>query len=332
MILGWHLDAPWTLIGLLIVLPIFLMATFIFRKRQLFDYPPLQHQKPKKAHKIIFGAHTILITLMLSSLFVSLANPYKTTEMISIEENGIDILVTCDVSSSMQATDFSPTRLEATKKIVSDFVRRSHGHRIGMLVFGKHVFTLSPMTTDHLFLQDLIDGLSLNTIDHELSGGTALGDGLLRSVDILRNIKTEGRSQVVILLTDGDNNYGVEPELAAKFAKKYGIKVYTIGIGSTELIDVYPDPQDKSFSFKSQLVEAPLEKIAQITGGQYYHAVNQQILQQIFIEISKLEQTPLEIDRVSQKKYERFPFNLTAALCFIAAFILQVLFIRRPLR
>jgi len=330
---SYSFDHPWLLIGILIVVPIYLYLLLTGRKRSLIPYPPIQYQQAKLFPKLLFGIFSALEVFLLIFIFFSLAKPYNSTEITSIEEDGIDVALVIDVSASMQANDFDPNRLEATKKIVKDFVRRSGGNRIGLIVFGKHVFTLSPLTTDHLVLSDLIDNITLNTIDHYRSGGTAIGDALLRAADILQGLKIEGRAQVLILLTDGDNNEGIEPKKATKFAVSHDIKIHTIGLGATTPVEVQPFPvKDPKWTFSTKLVEEPLKEIAVQAGGQYFHASNDAVLIEIFNELSRLERTPLEVDRVSQKKYKSADFNIIIACLFVTALLLKVIFLRRPLK
>jgi len=329
---GFHIEHPWVLILIVLILPLYLFLTIRARKRSVIPYPPIQYQKGSYFPKLIYIINTVLVSLLLATLLLSLSKPYKETESVAIEEKGIDIVMLVDVSASMQATDFSPNRLEATKLIIKDFVRRSGGHRIGIIVFGKHVFTLSPVTTDHLVMHELIDGLSVQTIDHYISGGTAIGDAILRGTDILNSIKAIDRDQIMILLTDGDNNTGIDTQLATKFAIDNEIKIYTIGLGSTDEITVTPNPNQPDWTFDTKLVEGPLKDIAQETGGEYFHASNNLILNEIFHEIAKLEQSPLEIDRIYQKKYRRYPLNVTIASLFIITLLIQVIMIRRPLK
>ncbi|OVE80569.1 hypothetical protein BVY03_06010 [bacterium K02(2017)] len=269
---------------------------------------------------------------MILILFISLSKPYRSTELVSINENGIDIIIIIDVSASMQATDFTPNRLEATKTIVKDFIRRSSGNRIAMIVFAKHTFTLSPATTDHLVLYELINGLSLETIDHYTSGGTAIGDSILKGTELAKSIKIEDRDQALILLTDGDNNAGINNNLATKYAVDHQLKIYTIGLGSTSEITVNPDIDDPEWNFTTKLIEEPLIKIASTSNGKYFHASNNAALNEIFVEIAKLEQTPLEINKFKQKKYYRYNLNLSIGTLFILALIIKSIFIRRPLK
>lgn len=251
-----------------------------------------------------------------------------------VKQEGIDILLTVDISSSMQAKDFQPNRLEAAKKILKDFVRRSSGDRIGIVVFAAHVFVLSPLTTDHLVLQHLIDGLSLDSIDHYKSGGTAIGDGILRSAEILKQNKIDKRDQVMIVMSDGDNEQGVDTAIATKFAyQEVGIRIHSIGVGSPTPIEVFPNPiKQPDWHFFSKLNEETLKSIALAAGGKYFHAAGNEALIQVFQELSHLERTPLETDKVFQRRYLRYPINLASAGIFVVIMIMRVLFIRRPLK
>jgi Ca-activated chloride channel family protein len=332
-ILSYKFDSPMVIVTLLAVIPLYLYFQFKARQTQVIPYPPLQYKAGKSWLRTIFGLFIITDLLLLILLFISLANPYKKTEAVSIKEDGLDVLLAIDVSASMQALDFPPNRLEATKTIVNEFVRRSGGNRVGIMVFAKHVFTLSTLTTDHLILKNHIDGLSLDTIDHYKSGGTAIGDAILRGTEILKTAKIPGRDQVMILLTDGDSNVGSEIGLATKYAIENHVRIHTIGIGTTAEIEVRPDPKNQpDWFFTTKLIEAPMKEIAQVTLGRYFHAANKEIMSDIFIELSRLERTPLEIDRLQQKKYARFPLNASVAGLFTLSIILRVLFLRRPLK
>jgi Ca-activated chloride channel family protein len=329
---GYHIDHLWVLFLLPIAVGAFATAKYILRKRSTIAYPPLQYKTGTQLPKLLYGAMTALEVFLLIVSFISLAGPYKSFELVSIEEEGIDVALVVDISLSMQATDFTPNRLEATKKIVSDFVRKSGGNRVGIIVFAKHVFTLAPLTTDHSLLYDLIDGLSTGTIDHFASGGTAIGDAMLYSADMLNTAKIKNRDQVLVLLTDGESNDGMGLELPTKHAKSSGIKIHTIGIGSVTPLRVVPDPKDPSWSFETKLTEEPLIKIASETGGLYHKAEDGDVLQKIFDELARLERTPLKVDHFKQKKYYRYVFNFAAAVIFLAVILLRVLFLRRPLK
>jgi Ca-activated chloride channel homolog len=328
----YHFEHIWVLILSIPALAAYLYLNIRGRKLSVIPYPPIQYKKKRALPNILYISSVVLESLLIIILFMSLAKPYRSSETISIEEEGLDIVLVVDVSASMQANDFNPNRLEATKLIVKDFVRRSAGNRIGILVFGKHVFTLSPLTTDHLVLHELIDGLSLNTIDHYRSGGTAVGDAILRGTEVMKNSKIPDRSQVLILLTDGDSNIGSKTELATKYAVDNDIRIHTIGLGSTALIRVVPNPKRPDWFFDTKLVEEPLKKIAQAANGRYFHAKNDGLLADIFNEIAMLERTPLEIDRIQQHKYLRYPLNITISILFLITLLTKVLWLRRPLK
>ena len=217
-IFGLKFIHPYLLLLILLVIPVYLFLRFRVQKSQQIPYPPIQYKPASKWPHIIFLLTILLDCLMITATICSIAGPHHSYEIVSVEEEGIDVMIVVDISSSMQATDFTPTRLEATKKIIQEFVRKSGGNRLGIAVFGKHIFTLSPMTTSKDVLHTLVDGISLQSINHNLSGGTAIGDALIYSVDILRNAKIDGRAQVLVLLTDGENNLGASPLLGAKFA------------------------------------------------------------------------------------------------------------------
>lgn len=329
---GYHIDHLWVLILFPIAIALFAATKYVLRKRSVIAYPPLQYKMGSHLPKLLYGVITGLEVLLLVITFISLAGPYKSFELVSIEEEGIDVALVVDISLSMQANDFTPNRLEATKKIVSDFIRKSGGNRVGIVVFAKHVFTLAPLTTDHSLLYALIDGLSTTTIDHVASGGTAIGDAMLYSEDMLNTAKIKNRAQVMVLLTDGESNDGMGLELPTKHAKSSDIKIHTIGIGSLTPIRVVPDPADPDWSFETKLVEEPLIRIAAETGGLYYKAEGNDVLQKIFDELARLERTPLKVDHFKQKKYYRYVFNFAAAVLFLAVILLRVLFLRRPLK
>lgn len=329
---NFQFEHPWVLFLGLLVLILHFIAKRTIRKRQQIPYPPLQYKSGKLSSELPALINYLAEILLFIFIFCSLAGPFNSHEIVSIQEEGIDVLIAVDVSSSMQATDFTPNRLEATKKIIKQFVRKSGGNRIGIVVFGKHVFSLSSFTNDHYVLNKLIDGISLWTIDHSRSGGTAIGDAILYSTDMLMQARIKGRGQVMILLTDGENNIGIDPIRASKFAISEGIKIHTIGIGSTKPITVKPDPKDPNWSFQSKLADAPLKEIAKLAGGKYFHALNNALLSKVFQELSILERTPLDVKHIKQRKYMRLPFHAGAGIAFLISFLIKMILMRRPIK
>lgn len=331
---GYQLEYIWVLGLVILIVPAYVWLSFIIRQRAVIPYPPVQYQSGRRLPKIFFIFTTLMEILLLLVLILSLAKPYKSSEITMIQQEGIDIMLTMDISSSMQAKDYQPNRLEAAKKILKEFVRRSTGDRIGIVVFAAHVFVLSPMTTDHLVLQHLLDGLSLDSIDHFRSGGTAIGDGILRSAEILKEHKIPKRDQVMILMSDGDNEQGVDTAIATKYAyQDVGIRIHAIGVGSPNSIEVFPRPTTMpEWHFFSKLNEETLKSVAAAAGGQYFSAATNDALTQVFQQISLLEKTPIDTNKVYQRRYLRYPLNFLAGILFVVIIIMRVIFIRRPLK
>jgi Ca-activated chloride channel family protein len=329
---GFHIDHPFVLFFAIPVLAAFIWAKAAILHSDAVPYPPAQHKDGRGGTRRLHVLTTASEGLMIALTLVALSGPYRSFDITSIDEEGIDVMLAVDISASMAAKDFPPTRLEATKTILEEFVRKSGGNRVGITVFAKRVFTLSPLTTSHDLLRGLIKGLSLDTIDHYKSGGTAIGDAILYAADALRAARIKDRAQVILLLTDGESNDGMEVGPATKYAAGLGIKIDAIGIGSSTPVTVVPDPSDPDWNFETRLVEEPLIAIANASGGRYYTAGSGDILAKVFDELSRLERTPLQVGHVRQKKYSRYPLILAVASLFAATLASRALFLRRPLR
>lgn len=232
--------------------------------------------------------------LSISFLIIALARPQSSSETTKNKSTeGIDIILAIDISSSMLAKDFKPNRLEALKKVASQFIQDRTSDRIGLVVYSGESYTKVPTTIDHSIVIQ-----SLKEITHgEIEDGTAIGMGLGTSINRLKDSKA--KSKVIILMTDGVNNSGViDPQSTAELAKEYKMKVYTIGIGTngTALSPVAYNP-DGTFQYamaKVEIDEKLLKQIANITGGKYFRATNNQKLEQIYQEIDALEKTKIE--------------------------------------
>src|SRR5664279_3665806 len=224
---------------------------------------------------VLFAFRTVAIAL----LIIVLARPQKTDKFQNVSTEGIDIVLTQDISGSMLARDFKPDRLEAAKNIATEFISGRPDDRIGLVVFSGESFTQCPLTTDHNVLINQFMELHSGMIDD----GTALGDGLATAVNRLKDSKA--LSKVIILLTDGVNNMGsVDPVSAAEIAKLYGVRVYTIGVGTQGYA---PIPVQTPFGTQLQnmpveIDEALLERIAQMTGAKYFRALNKSALVEIY--------------------------------------------------
>jgi len=304
---------PWML-GLL-VLPV---LVFWYRRRRKKDYtialrvPGLPEDAlPKNWRMEISSLPAWLNYLAMVFLIVALARPQKIFKEQKVNAEGIDIMLATDVSSSMLAQDFKPNRLEASKYIASEFIDKRPYDRIGLVVFAGESYTVSPLTTDHPVLKQLLQQIQPGL----LQDGTAIGMGLAAAVNRLKDSKA--KSKVVILLTDGVNNTGyIQPEAAAEIAKELGVKVYTIGVGTrgTAKAPVGRRP-DGSFVYglsRVEIDEKLLNYISNLTGGRYFRATSEQELKQIYDVIDKLEKTKMEINVFKRNLEYFYPLALIA--------------------
>lgn len=261
--------------------------------------------------------------LALALMIVALARPQAKSKSSSKNIEGVDIVMAMDISGSMLAEDFSPNRLEASKQLAQDFIRERDNDRIAVVAFSGEAYTQCPLTIDHGILENRIKQLKSGLIPD----GTALGDGLAVSINRVRQSKA--KSKVIILLTDGVNNAGsIDPLTASDLAKTYGVRVYTIGVGTQGLA---PYPYKTPFGIQYQNVkveidETLLSRIAQETGGLYFRATSKSKLREIFAEIDKLEKTKIEVLSYEHRSEEYKPF-LWAALALLLLELISRLFI-----
>jgi Ca-activated chloride channel family protein len=255
------------------------------------------------------------------ALVVALARPQTSNTSENIDSEGIDIVLSIDISGSMLAEDLRPNRMEAAKKVAMDFVDKRISDRMGLVIFSGESFTQCPITTDHAVLKNQIMQIKSGM----LQDGTAIGMGLATSVDRLRN--SHAKSKVIILLTDGVNNTGlVDPLTALEIAKAFKIRVYTIGVGTYGKAPFPMTMPDGSVQMQMQDVqidEPLMKKISHETGGKYFRATNTNDLQSIYDEIDKLEKTKVEI--TSYKRYAEhfFVFAMIALACLLLEMVLR---------
>ena len=232
--------------------------------------------------------------LAVALIIIALARPQTHSENAQTKiTDGIDIVMAIDVSSSMLSQDLKPNRFEALKKVASQFVKDRPNDRIGLVVYAGESYTKTPVTTDKGIILSSLAELTYGQVED----GTAIGMGLATAVNRLKESKA--KSRVIILLTDGVNNTGViDPLIAAELAAEYGIKVYTVGIGTNGMaLSPYALNPDGSIMYRMlqvEIDESLMKKIAQITHGRYFRATNNQKLQQIYDEINKLETSKIE--------------------------------------
>ncbi|WP_207778424.1 vWA domain-containing protein [Balneicella halophila] len=266
----------------------------------------------------------ILYTLLFSSLvflIVAMARPQTSFSFEKSKTEGIDIVIALDISFSMLAQDFQPNRLEAAKDVAMEFVTNRPNDRIGLVVFSGESYTQCPPTTDQRILLNLFSEVKTNDA---IDGGTAIGNGLATSINRLR--ESEAKSKVIILLTDGENNRGsIAPETAAELAGKFGVKVYTIGIGSNGTartpVGIRPNGHILYDNLPVKLDEALLQTIAETTDGKYYRATTKNKLKEIYTAIDKLEKTKILKDKHTRHN-EMFQLFAFIGLALLALYIL----------
>ena len=269
-------------------------------------------------------ARHLLFALKLAALallLVALARPQSTSTSQKSNIEGIDIILAQDISGSMLARDFKPDRLEASKKVAAEFIEGRPGDRMGLVVFAGESFTQVPLTTDHGVMLNMLKDLKSGMIDD----GTAIGDGLATAISRLKD--SEAVSKVIILLTDGMNNSGsVDPYTAAEMAKLFGIRVYTIGVGS---YGTAPYPVQTIFGTQYQQVKVEIDEkllatIANSSGGKYYRATSNQKLDEIYDEIDKLERSKIEVMEFKRLHEEFYPLVAWALALLLLEFLLRL--------
>ncbi|MEQ8623713.1 MAG: VWA domain-containing protein [Vicingaceae bacterium] len=269
----------------------------------------------------VWGRHLpfALSLIALSFLFIAIARPQSSLSWQDVTTEGIDIIITMDISGSMLAEDLKPNRLEASKNVALEFISSRPNDRIGLVTFSGESFTQSPLTTDHAVLKNLFKDVKNGMIED----GTAIGLGLATAVNRLRD--SDAKSKVVILLTDGFNTKGSVPPLtAAEIAREFGVRVYTIGLGTNGMA---PYPFKTRFGTTSyqnvevKIDEPTMREIAKMTGGKYYRATNNRSLKAIYEEIDQLEKSKIEVTEYRKKSEEFFPFALIALGFVLVEFI-----------
>ena len=249
-------------------------------------------------------------------IIFALARPQIGNVTKDIKKRGIDIILALDISGSMQIEDFKPNRLEASKKVAADFIKERKTDRIGLVVFAGESFLQCPLTVDYDVLTNIVSEMKI--IPRELDG-TAIGLAISNSINRLRDSET--KSKVVILLSDGDNNAGdIDPITAAKFAKEFDIKIYTVGMGGEG-----GKLNNNFFSFQRvpPVNKELLTKIADLTGGKFFMANSNEKLKNIWEEISKMEKTEVNVDKYTDWAEKYLWFLLPAILLFFIGIILS---------
>lgn len=313
---------PKLLYFLLLLVPI--IAWYVWKQSSMQASIRLSSLKgftnmPKTYKYYLRHLPVVLRTLAFTALIIALARPQSTDNWSNTSTEGIDIVIALDISGSMLAEDFKPNRLEAAKEDAIRFISGRPNDRIGLVVFSGESFTQCPLTTDHAVLINLINDVQQGMIED----GTAIGLGLANAVSRLK--ESTAKSKVVILMTDGVNNQGEIPPLtAAEIAKTFDVRVYTIGVGS---MGKAPYPVTDMFGRKRyqqmdvEIDEEVLTQIAHLTDGMYFRAVNNERLEEVYVEIDKLEKSKIEVKEYS-KKNEEYLFLVLAGLVLLVAELL----------
>ena len=316
---------------LILVLLVPMILWYIFREKRShadLQFSSLKAFRGMKHAGRVWLRHVLFALKVLAIVFLvtALARPQSSNSWQTYTSEGIDIMLALDISGSMLARDFSPDRLEAAKDVATKFILERPQDKIGLVVFAGESFTQCPLTTDQAVLVNLMRDVHSGMIED----GTAIGLGLANAVNRLKD--SPGKSKVVILLTDGVNNRGmIAPVTAAELAKTYGIRVYTIGVGT---YGEAPYPVQTPFGIQLQNVPVEidddvLKQIAATTGGQYFRATDNNKLKQIYQEIDQLEKSKIEVKHFSKKQEQYFWFALIGMLLLIAEGVLRYTVLRK---
>lgn len=277
---------------------------------------------PEAKSWIVYARHLpfVLRMLAIALLIVILARPQSTNSWSNSSTEGIDIMLSMDISGSMLAQDLKPNRLEAAKDVAASFINGRPNDNIGLVLFSGESFTQCPLTTDHTVLLNLFKDIQSGMIQD----GTAIGLGLANAVSRIKD--SQAKSKVIILLTDGSNNAGeIAPVTAAEIAKTFGVRVYTIGVGTKGMA---PYPFQTAFGVQYQNIpveidEATLKQIASTTGGQYFRATDNASLKEIYSEIDQMEKTKISVREYSKKQEEYKSWALIAFALLLIEILLR---------
>lgn len=325
----------------LVFVPLIIWYIFSYRKlypsiqvSSVYDFrgndikkTPLQQFFSKVVYHLFLSKHILFVIRLavISLIIVALARPQSSESWENVTTKGIDIVLSLDISGSMLAEDLKPNRLEASKNVAKEFIAGRPLDRMGLVVFAGESFTQCPLTTDHAVLINLFKDIKSGILED----GTAIGLGLANAVSRLK--ESDAISKVIILLTDGVSNRGeIDPITASEIASTFGIRVYTIGVGTKGLA---PYPVQTAFGIQYQNMEVEIDEkvlrqIAENTGGKYFRATSNKKLTEIYQEIDKLEKSKIEVKEYSNKNEEFLPYLIAAMLLFLVEILLRYTVLR----
>ena len=264
----------------------------------------------------------VLRLLCLSLLILAIARPQSRSSWKDTKTEGIDIVVSLDVSLSMLAKDFKPNRIEVAKEVLSDFIDARPNDKIGLVIFGGEAFTQCPLTTDHKIIKNMFADIKAGMLDQGTAIGLGLADGVARVKD------SKAKSKVVILISDGKSNTGeIAPLTAAEIAKTFGVRVYCIGVGTKgkalQPVALYPNGEMEYDYVDVDIDDKTMTQISNMTGGKYFRATNKEALESTYKEIDKLEKTIISEQSFTNKAEHFLPLALAAAVCLLLEFLLK---------
>lgn len=270
----------------------------------------------------------ILLGLIVMLLLIALARPQKTNEKVEQWTEGIDIMMAIDISQSMQIEDFTPNRLEAAKNVARDFIKGRMQDRIGLVVFSGDAFSLTPLTTDYQLLNSYLNELNFDMIE---SRGTAIGSAMAVVTNRMR--ESTSKSKVCILLSDGDNTAGnIDPITSAELAAAYNIKIYTIVVGKEGMVPFGKDFFGRPNMVENTVDESTMRKIAEIGGGEFFRATDNQALKQVFKKIDQYEKAEIKETRFKDTTDFYFIYLRWAIVLFLIWLMLKSTFISNVLQ
>lgn len=319
---------------LLLLLPLMLLWYWFWNKKSQANVTfstTIAFKKMKSWSDTLYHLLFVLRMIAIALIVVALARPQTHSENAKTKiTDGIDIVMAIDVSASMLSQDLKPNRFEALKKVASQFVKDRPNDRIGLVIYAGESYTKTPVTTDKSIILNALSEITYGQIED----GTAIGMGLATAVNRLKESKA--KSRVIILLTDGVNNTGfIDPQTAAELAAEYGIKVYTVGIGTNGMaLSPYALNADGSIIYRMQQVdidEPLMKKIAQVTKGRYFRATNNQKLQQIYDEINQMETTKIEEFKYTEVDEKFRWWVLVAGVLLLLEFVLKHTLLRNDI-
>lgn len=268
--------------------------------------------------------HSLFALRLIAFAFIigALARPQSRSSWKDSKNEGIDIVISLDVSLSMLAKDFKPNRMEVAKEVIIDFIDARQNDRIGLVIFGGEAFTQCPLTSDHKVLKNMFPQIKAGSLDQ----GTAIGLGLANAVARIKDSKA--KSKVVIFVSDGVNNVGeIAPLTAGELAKTYGVRVYCIGVGSKgkalQPVAIYAQGEYEYDYVDVDIDDKTMTEISDMTGGKYYRATNKENLINIYNEIDKMEKTIISEKSFSNKSEHFLPLALAAAILLLLEFLLR---------